>query len=816
MKKSIFLTTIAALIMCSVLSCKKEQKPSTEKPDTPPEEIVEVFSAVFESYGETKTYIGAAEAGQYNPRWEAADKICINGVASSGAPTLTNDNKNASFSFGETVHAVGGKFYAVNPSQATWDATSKKFTVALSGTAAPQVYNESTGGYITYDASSAFAAACSSDKNLSFKSLMAFFKLTINGSSTTGNITSIYLRQDGDQENIAGDWAISFGADGKATMAPVTLSDVIAYNCVNSAVSPSGLALGSEVLIAVPAYNFSNGLILTVKDADGLYQSYSIPPASSDLSGKQSTIIKKTLTFDPQSGSINSAADWETFAAAVNSGNDADLYRWVGNGTVQIGSNFTIDNPTQVTGGDSFKYNVEGNNKTITITNGQNSLFRSISTSVKNLTIAGSISPANGNVCAFADSLLAGGSITSCTNAANITSERAGATQGGGIVCIMAGGTISDCHNKGAISVAPDCAAAFRNCYIGGLVGQIAPSEAVLIKNSTNSGAITVAPTVSSTSYNFACVGVGGIVGWVKNTAFSVALTNCDNLADGDITFSAENFSVLGARSAVSVGGIIGMGAPYSVSYRMLSTPGDANGFDITLTDCDNSGSIYNCGISNATSYQTHSKAYSGGIAGSLLGTSAAYIKVKNCNVYEDCSIIPYDIVGGSDQAAFSGITGGMIGFGGFVDIDGCVVKPYQVGNGKRQSMAFSAVIGFAMKPFILQNSKVWISGYFNRDVRIEGNRAVVAVVPTNYGSTAVSPKGDVTGSEVKNCQIGGKLMTSTSCYPNTNIGNLSSNCTVAIFNTLDKVLDNIACGHGYTANNGVTITNVTSWDGVL
>ena len=800
MKKTLIL--LAAFAACALSSCVKEQDVN---------ETVTVFSARQMDMS-TKTVIGAAEDGRYQPLWTSSDKVKVNGVAST-ATEILNDGMAANFTLEGEFQAP---YYAVSPANACnkFDAVERKLTLLVYGTGVPQKYEEHEEN-VTYSANSALMAAYGESNELVFHHLMAYYKLTVNGGEA--NIKTIYVRQAGENENIAGAWTLQYDENGDYDFAPSSLTSVIAYDCGTEGVEP-----GKPVMVAVPAYDFENGLILTVKDMNGKFQSYGIPASAAALAGKEGAVITKELTFAPQSGTINSAEDWEAFAAAVNSGNDWDLYRWVGNGTVTIGKSFEITNPTRITGKNGkFPYNVDGGKNTITVKDGTSALFRSVRGQIRNLTIAGNIVSSSRNVASFADSLLAGGSLVNCVNEAALSSANTGDQYGGGIVRVLyGGGSIENCHNKGTITLTPDCSSAFANCYVGGIIGQICQTESVTISNCSNNAAITVKPTISSTSYNITCAGIGGIAGWVRNGNYNVTFDNCDNLSEGDITISAENISEAAEKSAVCVGGIVGIAANYNAQYHALGTPNASNGMDITLSNCDNSGDIRNDAYSNANLSSSNVKVYTGGLAGALIGKEADRAQVTGCTV-SNCYLIPYDVVDGSDRAGYCGVVGGMIGFGGYVDIEKCESSPI-IGTGKRQSVSFAGVLGFAMKPFSIKDSKIWAEGYFNRLQSYTNNRAVAAVVPKYYydpsskTNKAMSPAGDVSGSSISNCQIGGLLKTSGSTYDDTHTEDLSGNCTASLFTTSGNAASNMVLGQNYTQNqakeNGVTFSDLSGW----
>ena len=273
-------------------------------------------------------------------------------------------------------------------------------------------------------------------------------------------------------------------------------------------------------------------------------------------------------------------------------------------------------------------------------------------------------------------------------------------------------------------------------------------------------------------------------------------------------------------QSAVCVGGIVGIAANYSAEYHALSTPKVDNGMDVTLKDCDNSGDIRNDAYSNANLSSSNVKVYTGGLAGALIGKDAKRALVSGCTV-SNCSLIPYDVVGGSDRAGYCGVVGGMIGFGGYVDIENCESSPI-IGTGRRQSVSFAGVLGFAMKPFSIKDSKFWAEGYFSRLQSYTNNRAVAAVVPKYYYDVtdkkykAMSPAGDVSGSSLSNCQIGGLLNTSGSTYDETFTEDLSENCTAKLFDDPGKAASNLVMGQNYTQDqakkDGVTFDGLTGW----
>ena len=758
---------------------------------------------------ETRTWLDNAsgvpsEEGVYTPvYWSDGDRISVNGQVSSPLSVGAGEKlAEAEFAL-KTVSApykviypssiVAGGGYdedgnieVVIPSEQKYSATT-----FANGSAILYGYGEAEGETVTlHNACAAIRVSITDDE----ASLVSEASLLSNAGQISGNF-------------ILNPQAGTF-VPAKEGGNVLTLTDV------HAELSAEGCV---DFYFTVPAGMYSEGFVFSfLRESDRRTMRCSWTPKGELMAGR--LYCFENVEFVPGSKNIESADDWNSFVTAMNTGSGLDA--WVSRkGVVTIGADFTVDAPEKIKG--RFPYELEGNGKIITVNNGSSSLFESLNGQIRNLTIAGNIVSSSRNVASFADSLLAGGSLVNCVNEAALSSANTGDQYGGGIVRVLyGGGSIENCHNKGTITLAPDCSSAFANCYVGGIIGQICQTESVTISNCSNNAAITVKPTISSTSYNITCAGIGGIAGWVRNGNYNVTFDNCDNLSEGDITISAENISVAAAQSAVCVGGIVGIAANYNAQYHALGTPNASNGMDITLSNCDNSGDIRNDAYSNANLSSSNVKVYTGGLAGALIGKEADRAQVTGCTV-SNCYLIPYDVVDGSDRAGYCGVVGGMIGFGGYVDIESCESSPI-IGTGKRQSVSFAGVLGFAMKPFSIKDSKIWAEGYFNRLQSYTNNRAVAAVVPKYYydpsakSNKAMSPAGDVSGSSISNCQIGGLLKTSGSTYDDTHKEDLSANCTASLFTDAGKAASNMVLGQNYTQNqakeDGVTFSGLSGW----
>jgi hypothetical protein len=141
--------------------------------------------------------------------------------------------------------------------------------------------------------------------------------------------------------------------------------------------------------------------------------------------------------------------------------------------------------------------------------------------------------------------------------------------------------------------------------------------------------------------------------------------------------------------------------------------------------------------------------------------------------------------------------------------MDGCIVN-CQIGNGKRQLVAWGGVIGYTVKPFILNNATLHLSGYFQRIDTYKMNRAVVAVVPKATGDDGITQ--NVAGSKISGTLTVSSSMKSFGTVADKNTTtNLASTLTLTMFGTADKVKSNLVIGAGMaTANTDVDITGLT------
>ena len=752
-----------------------------------------------------------------------ADHITVNGTESGDL--TKNDDNGTDISF--TVAGVTPPYYAVTSKHVN-SYENGVYTVQVNGTGNPQDYRLVRSGKATsFDSQADILAAYSKeDESLSFRHMCTFYAITVDAESEVkDNIKSIYIRQGGKQPNLAGKWKLSFTGENNApVLEPSSMDAVIAYDC-----GEKGVAHGKVMIVGVPSYNYKDGLIFTLKDVNGKFASYMVPASKTDHTADGGKIIPFKPSFKPASGTIMTADDWEEFASAVNSGNDWDVYRWVGDGTVKLGANITATNLTTIT--KDFPYVFDGGGFTITRESATRPLFLEVSGEIMNLTLAGELNLDNDGA-PFVRTLNPGGKITGCTNNMNVTFELKDHTTyiagfaaelpttdvEGDIVT-----KISGCTNNGTITGTTAYTDGEKyNVAIGGVVGDVragggAPYSVVL-DGCKNLGEIkfTPIPPADNTTPGMAFTGIGGVAGWLRGGE-SLIMNDCDN--SGNMTLSAERMKTDKGMKAYSIcmGGIIGCGTDCSGLGLTL------RGLNISLTDCDNSGVLYNCGDNYSATTNGSNKVYTGGVAGALVGLSEDYAMLTRCS--NTGNVITYDLCTDDDPApavvsvrpAYNAVAGGFIGFGGYVNMDGCTIN-CQIGNGKRPMVSWGGVIGYTVRPFELKDMNLTYSGYFQRlsyGTTYKYNRAVVAVVPAATKDDELTP--DVTGSVITgylrvtgSVKSAGDLKTAAANVTT----NLSSTLTTTLFGNSSKVNSNLV--NGGTADNCAEIMEGITKDATI
>ena len=828
--KTIKKLLFVAFAAMTISACQEE----LENPNAGVQEAGELvaFTAGIDN-AQTKTAIHYQDGvEEFKTLFTTGDLISVNGVKSATA-TPSDDQTELSF----WVEDVTDPYYAVTGiHDKGYDAETKTYTLQVSGTGAPQKYRTTgeDGEYTSFWTSADILAGYSEDETLNFKHMSVFYAITIDPatSSVDDNIKSIYVRQ-GNGDHIAGMWNLTFeGEDHTPTLAPKSLTAFIAYDC-----GDEGVSQGTTMIVGLPAYNYEEGLIFTIKDVNGKFASYKVAAEKTDHTADGGKIILFKPVFEPKSGTINSKEDWEAFAAAINSGEDWDLYRWVGDGTVKLGANIETENLTTIT--KDFPYVFDGGDFTITRTNATKPLFLEVSGEIKDLTLAGKLTLSNYGA-PFVRKLNAGAKLESCINRMNvecsITNEAAyvaGIASYASTLKIETEETqalteietpvttISKCENHGSIEITADYSTYSGTTApvmtVGGIVADVRAggeeSEgyvhySVNFESCKNYGDILLSPKPreNNTSISMGITGLGGVVGFIRS-GNSFSLNDCDN--EGDITLSAQYMTQDKGMKAYSIcmGGVLGL----SVINTGLGV--SVNGNDVKLMNCDNRGTLYNCGDNYSTTQTAVTKVYTGGIAGALVGLSNKYASLETCT--NTGTITTYDLITDdqnviSGRPAYNAVAGGLIGFGAYLDIDGCTVD-CTIGNGKRQMYSWGGMIGYAAMPFKVRNTtKLNLRGYSARISNCSGNIGIVAAAPVYYqvSTKPLDIVPDLAGSEISGAlTVSGSVKNFASAGASTKTSLFNSEYE-ELFTSQETVTSNLVCGMGYiTASTDISCT---------
>ena len=835
--KTIRTILFVAFAAISFASCQKELTDPSQTQDTPKKYVT--FTGMLDDFeAGTKTTMwyqsNLQEGEKLKTYFMNADHIVVNGVESEG--DITKQDKHGSEITFVVPFEVGSAdaeppYYAMTVHGfKNYDSSTNTYTLEVGKS---QTYSRSNSGkYVTHHTKADILAAYTDGEYnvMQFRHMCTFLAITpqeVNSASEDekAHIKTIYVRQ-GDGGNIAGTWTLKFDEGNEPYLNPnETLDNIITYNCVNDdyEVSTNGIPLGEVVMIAVPAYDYPNGLLITMKDNTGKFASFKIKEAN--YADKGGMIIPFNPEYNPGSGVIKSVEDWNDFAAAINSGDDSKLYRWVGNGTVKLGKDLDDkDSPTPIKSiTKPFPYVFDGCGYSITRNTADQALFARLTGEIRKLTLEGKLNLTD-NGAPFVKEICAGAKIIDCTNNMEVTFEHNTHCYVTGIAAVAIKNSdegrgvmeIRNCTNNGKITGTVDMSTDSYNIAVAGIIADIRSAVGdvaypVEIRNCINTAPITLSPISgdNSTTDKSFC-GVGGIVGYVRNVS-SLELDDCDN--SGAITVSAEQINSEAGLKGVTtaVGGVIGMGVPVSnikvkdktnTERELLAL--SISGQNITIENCDNTGDVYNCMVNASSSSEGLNKVYTGGLAGALLGKATDFAEVRLCS--NTGNVITYDITNDDKSKPASSthcaVAGGLIGCGGNLTIEDCTVNCH-IGNGKRQMVSWGGVIGYTVKPFTVMNATLTLGGYFQRISTYNMNRAVVAVVPASTDDIQI----DLTDSKIEGqisvtgCMtIGTKTgcLLTTKEYPGgTDTDNLANRELQTVIYTVNNVKGSLVNGKG-------------------
>ena len=738
--------------------------------------------------------------------WSDGDKINVNGISSLSL-SVEEGSKMTAADF--NIYGVEAPFKVIYPASIVSEMTYGKDGYINVELPSSQAYHPTT-----FASGAAIMCGYSDNSNVTLSNLCSAVRVNVKGTET---IVSASVISASESAPLCGDFKINpeegvlVAVEGFVKL-NLEFTDNVVLN-----------EEGVDFFFTIPAGDYSDGLSFYFEREDGRNLECIWRPES-DLEPSKLYSFNE-IDYVPGAKDITTAEDWEEFAAAVNEGNDESLKTYLyKEGVVRLGADIKAENLSSITG--DFIYVLDGNGYTITREAANRPLFSSVSGEIKNLSLDGSLDLGEMSGSPLAYTLNEGGKISSCVNNMSVKASTASDTYVSGLVTVMKGGTIESCTNNGTVDVVIDVDGGIYYVGVAGIVADLQADQAdrsVLLKNCQNSstGALTLSPALTfkaaaaTSDKGMKACALGGIAGFVRSTA-NYTFDNCDN--EGPVTLSAKKIANANGNSCrpVSVGGILGIAAPLAEEGQLMDPAVyEQDGFALSLRNCDNKGVVYNCGVTYSTTTQSKTKMFTGGIAGSIAGRDEQYAHIASCT--NTGNIITYDIIADtpgyvvSGRPAYCAVAGGLVGFGGYLNIDGCSID-CQIGNGKRPMVAWGGAIGYTVRPFILNNATLKFRGYFQRLEGYKMNRAVVAVVPVKHNTSNMDLKPDVADSKITgNLSVIGYLLTSGSTLGSSDSGaDLTSTLTTKVFASLDKVKENLVCGQGFTTNSGVDYSSAT------
>ena len=533
------------------------------------------------------------------------------------------------------------------------------------------------------------------------------------------------------------------------------------------------------------------------------------------------------VDFVPGKKEILTGEDWKYIAEQINGSKDDWKAAYLDGNTIRLGDDIVIsaDAPHIK----NFPYELDGKGFSITNLDATGALIDTLPVGgvIRNLTMAGQMKTPDATkalveVSAFVH-IISGGKIEDCVNEMvfNVDSKR---VIFGAFARTFSAGELTRCVNNADMTIrmditsqaGDDLSKADFKSFGGGLVATcFEPTTACPVFNDcVNNGNLNI--SVKTAGLGLARAGFAGILGYIslkadaKYKEYYPILKNCTN--NGDVTFSYVDNSA-NSKIQCSVGGIVGLSAalistkstsPTSdVKYGAISS--SAEHYHVEIENCTNTGRINNNATSSVTAAEFNSKIYTGGIAGSLLGSSTNHAKIKNCT--NTGEVVPYSVkVNPYSRASICGVSGGILGLGGYVDIEGGVMNA-KVGSAQTRSFATAGVIGLAVYKFSIKDMSVKADiSMIQSDDKYTRNSHALAV--TN--STEIL-KTDLSGSEISGCQFAGSFLISCSGAYNsapvipTEITHVTADDIPAGTNVVSK---------SYTKG-GITMSNNTYWSNV-
>ena len=791
------LTIPSVLLAAMVISCVQPHEVDTCK-----EENVITLTA---SQGQTKTVLGEPAGDKVPVYWSSGDRINVNGTVSS--PLIIGDGQKVSKADFK-VSNVALPYSVVYPAEA-YSGADENGMIRLT---IPQTQKYVPGSFAS--GADILFGTSETQADVVMEHLCATIKLSLTDAqgAVVKKLTLVSLSDD---SPIAGTFCLDPDF--------LTLSPKDGTTSITIDLPEEGVVLGTEPVdfyMTIPAGTYPEGFTIVLEDAGKHIQRFNwlreTPEAQPGITATAGSLVQfATCEFDPGAREICSAEEWNLFVAAYNAGGDAWKSDWLGKDEViRLGADITAKSVSSIT---SLSHTIDGCGFSITQTEGRSPLIGTSRAEVRNLTLKGKMTPADpltAGAAVFTTTLGSAGKFINCHNEMSVTVNGIESSEvvAGCFVRSMQGGLISNCTNSGDIAIYSNInLKKDQRVLAGGFVAIVRDlTGPATIEGCVNNGDVSVlmekvAGAADKRPIN---AGYAGIVANVTYGTASTYLTIKDCVNNGNISVSYTPDPTSAQHLVSGVGGILGLSTKLTdTGAGYYSINGDS--FYLVLDGCVNNGNLENRLVSPGDS-QDLNKAFAGGVAGVVHGLKSAHAQIVNCSSFG--KVTCYE---GTEytRAGLSTCSGGLLGCGAFIDMDGCTVNSPSVGTLKRQSYAVSAGVATLHQSFTMTNCRFFANLNIIRSKTYAENNWSLGFSLSTAAAGGNTKYATLEGSSVTGCSFGGTLTTNKDVVEFSSKATTFGDMETKTFTASD--CQNHIASKSY-GENKVTFENNSYWDGNL
>lgn len=791
------LTVSSVLLAALAISCVQPQEVELCRQES----VIRLTA----SEGQTRTVLGEPVGNKVPVYWSSGDRINVNGTVSS--PLIVGDGQKVSKADFK-VSNVTLPYTVVYPAE-SYCCTDENGMVQIQ-IPGSQKY---VPGSFASGADILFGTA-TTEGEVVMEHVCATIKLSLTDAQGAV-IKKLSLESLSDNAPIAG----TFSLDPYI----LVLLPEEGTNSITMDLPEEGVALGSEPVdfyMTIPAGSYPDGFTIVLEDAgrhiQRLHWLREVPQAQPGITATRGSMVQfATCEFDPGAREISTAEEWNLFVAAYNAGGDAWENDWLGkDGVIRLGADISAKSVSSIK---NLNHTIDGCGYSITQAEGHSPLIGTNRAEVRNLTLKGKMVPSDpltAGAAVFSTTLGSAGKFINCHNEMDVIVNAVEASDvvAGCFVRSMQGGLISNCTNSGNITIYSNLnSKKDQRVLAGGFVAIVRDlTGAATIEGCVNNGnvAVLMEKVASAADKRPINAGYAGIVANVTYGTASTYLTikNCVNNGNISVSYTPDPSS---AQHLVSgVGGILGLSTKLTdTGAGYYSVNGDS--FYLVLEGCVNNGNLENRLVSPGDS-QDLNKAFAGGVAGVVHGMKSSHAQIVDCSSFG--KVTCYEGTEYS-RAGLSTCSGGLIGCGAYIDMDGCVVNSPSVGTLKRQSYAVSAGVATLHQAFTMTNCRFFANLNIIRSKTYAENNWSLGFSLSTSAAGGNTKNANLEGSSITGCSFGGTLTTNKEAVDFSSKATTFGDMETKVFTASDCQSHIASKSYG---EGKVTFENNSYWDGNL